>query len=403
MHRARPLTGGESAPVERHRAGSLPGEPRQAAQQRGLAGAVAAHDAEYAPRRHRKGEPLEHGRLAPEGHGQALRCQALRCQALRGGGLCSWRRTALGGSGRRNRGAGGHLLLHLGHRPSAHAEGGTLGAGKRPVGGGIPVAGHGALFHEHHTVGYSVQPPEPMLRDDHGLSLGLQRCHHLGQAHHGGGVQRGGGLIEHEHRRPHGQSRCQDDRLLLAARELLDAAVEQRAYAERRSRLLHALDDLCARQPQILAAEGDLGGHIQVHELAARVLEYRSHAHAQLVGGPCRHLGAAHEHAPRHLAGIHMGHQAVHQARERRLPATGGPGDHDALAGRHLQAHRAQRRFCRARIGIGHTLKLHSRPGRPRQSLVAPHESTFPATAATASSAATATTTPSSGVTRSSW
>ena len=31
VHRARSLTGGENAPIERHRAGSLPREPRQAA------------------------------------------------------------------------------------------------------------------------------------------------------------------------------------------------------------------------------------------------------------------------------------------------------------------------------------------------------------------------------------
>ena len=232
----------------------------------------------------------------------------------------------------------------------------------------------------------------------------LQRCHHLGQAHHGGA--RPARRWAHRARTP--QAAWPKPMPMTTAcfwppesSSMLRSSSGR--MPERRSRLLHTLDDLCARQPQVLAAEGDLGGHVQVHELAARVLEHRSHAHAQLVGRPGRHLGAAHEHAPRHLAGIHMGHQAVHQARERRLPATGGPGDHDALAGRHLQAHRAQRRFCRARIGIGHTLKLHSRPGRLGQSLVAPHESTFPATAATASSTATATTTPSSGVTRSSW
>ena len=240
-----------------------------------------------------------------------------------------------------------------------------------------------------------------MLGHDDGLARRFQRRHHLGEALHGGHVQGGRRLVQHEHRRLHGEGRGDGHRLLLAAGKLLDAAIEQIGDPQGPGRLGHPRHNLAAGKAQVLAAEGDLGGHVQVHELAAGVLEHRTHAHAQLVGSPGGHLRSLHHHAALHLAGIDMGHQAVDEARERGLTATGGAGDHHALAPRNLEEDPAQHRPLRAGVGVGHILEDDG--GRCGRWGRGAHGSTFPATAAATSATAATSTTTSSAPMRSSW
>lgn len=71
MHEARAPSGGHGRPVHGHGARALAGKPRQAAQERGLAGAVAADDAEHAPGLQGEVEAVQYRRPAAEGHGQA--------------------------------------------------------------------------------------------------------------------------------------------------------------------------------------------------------------------------------------------------------------------------------------------------------------------------------------------
>lgn len=65
--RRRAATGARPRP----RCRALAGKPRQAAQERGLAGAVAADDAEHAPGLQGEVEAVQYRRPAAEGHGQA--------------------------------------------------------------------------------------------------------------------------------------------------------------------------------------------------------------------------------------------------------------------------------------------------------------------------------------------
>ena len=121
-----------------------------------------------------------------------------------------------------------------------------------------------------------------MLGNDHRLALPLQRGDRFSQPTHRADVQGGGRLVEHVDIGMHRIGGCEDDRLLLSARQRRRARPEQVFDAKRRCRLPDAADHLLALDAVAFAAEGNLRRHVEIDELAARVLEHRADASGKL-------------------------------------------------------------------------------------------------------------------------
>ena len=157
---ARPPSGGDGRARPRATgARALPGEPRQAAQAawscrrrcgRTMPSTRPGATAEVE-------SPSSTGGRRPEGHGQARRLSGRAAvgpsavaASVAGAGLPSAEAVGC------NRGAGGHLLLPSPppSRPARRPRRARAARGSAPKAAAVPVAGNGAIFHEHHPIGY---------------------------------------------------------------------------------------------------------------------------------------------------------------------------------------------------------------------------------------------------------
>ena len=215
-----------------------------------------------------------------------------------------------------------------------------------------------------------------MLGDKHGLPLALQKRNRSREGPHRVHVERRGRLVEHEHAGVHRIGRRQDDRLLLPAGKRLGAAPEQTLDIERRRRLRHTFDHFLASDSEILASEGDFRGHIEVDELAARVLEHRPDVRGKLAHRPRGNRLSRNTRLALKIAFVHKRDKRVDKARERRLAAPRLPGHDDALAAGYLQRDAAKRRAGSALVAKRAAVEFDGTGRSGRRGSVFPHQST---------------------------
>src|SRR5437868_15421329 len=80
-------------------------------------------------------------------------------------------------------------------------------------------------------------------------------------------VKLGGGLVQEDDPWPAGKRRAKSHALLLAAREVVSRAIEQRVYAERERHLLDAASHRRGAVSAALERERQLGPHRAHHQL----------------------------------------------------------------------------------------------------------------------------------------
>ena len=249
---------------------------------------------------------------------------------------------------------------------------------------GLHVGHDAPALHEHHAVGHAPQPPEAVLRDQHGGTRTLQTCDRIAQAQHRVHIQGSRRFVEHVGRRAHRARRGHGHQLLLPSRKRPDVAVKQPLDGKHASRAVHAGTDVVAGKPRVLATERDLGRGVQVEELGARVLQHAAHRPRKPVQLPLFHGNARHKNRSRRLACIHCRNEAVNHARERCLPTARRPRDHHHFAGAHRKVDVVHRNVAH-RAGIGRRV-AEPRPfqldDRAHQATTVPEYSRYAAKAA---------------------
>ena len=368
-----------SAP-ERHLSRALAMQPGQAARKCRLPRAVVSHQSRDTPGREHAGGPAQH--IAAATIARTKVAERERCS---GGGVRSEQGSGGVLPGRR-RVFGAGILDAPG--PQAHpvklARGQALEFRSRPVVGDAPV------LHMHHPIGYPPQPPQPMLGDDHRAPQFFQTPNEAREGAHGNHIECGRGLVESEHLRAQRMHRRKGHHLALTSRKLPDVTVEQMGDAQVGRGAANAKVDLIVRQARVLAPEGDLGGGVQVEELAARILEHGAHVQREPLDAQVGCILPQHAHRTGKLTVVGLGRQPVHEAHERGLPATGTTRHRHALPSRDGQVHTLQHRLEQVsfRIGIGerHSMEFHghaiAQPLRRRHaSTPAPSATDTPASA----------------------
>lgn len=232
------------------------------------------------------------------------------------------------------------------------------------------------------------------------LELGQDAHERLGALR----VQVGRGFVQHEHGRTARDGGGEGHPLLLAARQLGQLLAQKPFHAARLGGGMHAAHGFGGVHPQVLGRKRDLVTHRPHEELAARVL----HHHAEALGALPRcepaHVGAAHLHDARQIAGKERARQPVHQAQHGGLAVARAPAQHEAAAGSHRQRHvvHAAARCGRGRtrfrfqppLGFVHVAKrspVEQHGRRPLAVLRLRHHATFPHTHSPAHTASTAT------------
>ena len=157
-------------------------------------------------------------------------------------------------------------------------------------------------------------------------------------------IERRGWFIKHEDVRMHRIGRCQDNRLLLPAGKRLGTAPEQALNTERCRCLRHTFDHFLAIDSEVLASEGDFRGHVEIDELATRILEHRPDMRGKLAHRPCGNGLSRNAHLTLKISFVHKRDKRVDKARERCLAASGLPGHNNALTARDLQRNVTKRR-----------------------------------------------------------
>ena len=232
---------------------------------------------------------------------------------------------------------------------------------------GAPPLNDAAGAQAHVGVGHRQQLVEPMLGYHHrgaaALELGQDAHERLGALR----VQVGRGFVQHEHGRTARDGGGEGHPLLLAARQLGQLLAQKPFHAAR------------------------LGGGMHA-------------AHGALPRCEPAHVGAAHLHDARQIAGKERARQPVHQAQHGGLAVARAPAQHEAAAGSHRQRHvvHAAARCGRGRtrfrfqppLGFVHVAKrspVEQHGRRPLAVLRLRHHATFPHTHSPAHTASTAT------------
>ena len=135
----------------------------------------------------------------------------------------------------------------------------------------------------------------------------------------------------------HRIGRCQDNRLLLPAGKCLGTAPEQALNTERCRCLRHTFDHFLAIDSEVLASEGDFRGHIEIDELATRVLKHRPDMRGKLAHRPCGNEFSRNKHLALKVPFVHKRNKRINEARKCCLTASGLPGHNNALTARDLQ------------------------------------------------------------------
>ena len=226
-----------------------------------------------------------------------------------------------------------------------------------------PVVGDAPVLHMHHPIGYPPQPPQPVLGNDHRTPQLFQTPNEMRKGAHGRHIKCGRGLVKSEHLRTQRMHRRKGHHLALSSRKLPDVTVEQMGDVQVGRGATNAEVNLIVRQARVLAPEGDLGGGVQVEELAARILEHGAHAQREPLDAQVGRILPQHAYRTGKLPVVGLGRQPVHEAHERGLPAAGTTRHRHALPSRNRQVHTLQHRLEQVsfRIGIGerHSMEFH--------------------------------------------
>ena len=158
-----------------------------------------------------------------------------------------------------------------------------------------------------------------MLRDKHGLPLTFQKRNRARKIPHRMHIERRGWLIKHEDVRMHRIGRCQDNRLFLPAGKRLGTAPEQALNTECCRCLRHTFDHFLAIDSEVLASEGDFRGHVEIDELATRVLKHRPDMRGKLAHRPCGNGFSRNKHLTLKVPFVHKRNKRINEARKRCL------------------------------------------------------------------------------------
>ncbi len=192
---------------------------------------------------------------------------------------------------------------------------------------------HVALGHEHHPVGSDAQDIlDAMLDHQHGHAFIRQAAHHVQRILSTGRVETGKRFVQQQDARTHGQHPGQGHFLLFAAGEVESLAAAQGGDFQIIQGFVRPLDDLGARQAQVLQAKSDLVEHLGAQDLALRVLKDGSHFLGYLRQRPVSSILSVQQNTACLLTLIRTRDQAVDTANERRLATAAGPGDQQYFA-----------------------------------------------------------------------
>ena len=156
----------------------------------------------------------------------------------------------------------------------------------------------------------------------------------------------------------------------LAPGELEDASAHQALYAELAHDVAHSPVHLLPGHAEVLHAERNLAGRVEVEELSARVLENAARQRRELPILQVVDIPARYEDLSRPTALIEPARQPVDDPGRGGLSAARFPAKNDAFARRDGKAHVVDRRSIEPRIGEGDASELdsvfrHSNPPIP--------------------------------------
>lgn len=126
----------------------------------------------------------------------------------------------------------------------------------------------------HVPVGHAVEPCESVFGDYDGEPFVLHLLDHGAHVRDGVRVEIAGRLIQYHEPGPQHGGRRHGDALLLAARQVEDAAMQQMPNAKALSHGRDTTIDVLGRQPYVFGREGELVGDVRVEILGFRVLEH---------------------------------------------------------------------------------------------------------------------------------
>lgn len=142
-----------------------------------------------------------------------------------------------------------------------------------------------AVFKVDHAVCYVRKVIEPMLRNDHGLALRLDKLQMLPQFANRRHIQIGRRLVQQIDLRGHGVNRGKGDLLLFAAGKSKDIAAQQVFNMERLGCFRHTLFHPLLRHCLVFHAEGDLAVGVHIEKLRPGILEHAAHLFRNAVHG----------------------------------------------------------------------------------------------------------------------
>ena len=227
--------------------------------------------------------------------------------------------------------AGNGRIDHIGRGPHRHngVDFGKRGGAQPQIGsrfkrqrkeiGRRPVSYNRTIVYNHIAVCDAVKPPQAMLGDKHGLPLTLQKRNRSCKIPHRMHIERRSWFIKHEDIRMYRIGRCQDNRLLLPTGKRLGTAPEQALDTERCRCLRHTFDHFLAIDSEVLASEGDFRGHVEIDELATRVLEHRPDIRGKLAHRPCGNGFSRNKHLTLKVPFVHKRNKRINEARKRCL------------------------------------------------------------------------------------
>ena len=190
-----------------------------------------------------------------------------------------------------------------------------------------------------------------MLGDDHGRPARLGFRDEGGELLHGGRIQIARRLVEDVDARPAGPCAREGHRLHLAPGELEDAPAHQPLHAELARDIAHPPVHLLPGNAEVLHAERDLAGRVEVEELGAGILENAARQGRELPILQVVDVPACYKDLPRPAALVEPSRQPVDDPGRGGLPAAGLPTQDDAFARRDGEAHVFDRRGVEPRIG----------------------------------------------------
>ncbi len=368
---ARVLQQQRDAPGPAHLAARRVDQPGEQAQQRRLAGAVAAHQRDRLAGCELEVDALQDRRPVGDLVPRAARGDdGVTVAAARRGRLGRGRQPGQAVGQRAARALHGRRPLgHAGERAQARDR--RLQLGRRPGGERLRVAVErdAAVAQRDDAVGRGQAALEPVLGQQHRRPpLLVDPPQHAEQLVARDRVELRGRLVEQQQPRAAGERGAERHPLQLAAGQLARRALQQRRDAERQRGLLDAARHRRAAPAAVLERERQLGADGAHDHLGLGILEQRAGDRGERGRAVLARVQPAAGELARERAAVEVRHEPGGRAQERRLARAGGAGQHDELARLDRQRHVAQRRLG-AGVGVGHAGQLeHAHRPIPRRS-----------------------------------